>query len=142
MKSSESKYCQCIYFATNSLARKVEKMAIESWKPVSLSPSHAYLLIMVIEEPGLQPGNLADHLQLTPSTISRLIEKLEEKKLIVRITEGKITNVYPTSKAKQLFPQLKKCGQHFSKTFNKILGKNENSAILASIYSLASKLES
>ena len=140
MKSSESKYCQCLYFATNSLARKVEKMAIESWKPVSLSPSHAYLLMMAIEEPGLQPGNLADHLQLTPSTITRLVEKLEEKKLLVRITEGKIANVYPTSKAKKLLPQLEKCRQHFYETFNNILSKKERNEILANIYSIESKL--
>src|SRR5215207_3420539 len=84
MKSSESKFKNCLYFTSNALARKVEKMAIESWKPVGLSPSHGYLLMLVNQEPGLQPGSIADHLQLTPSTVTRLVEKLEEKKLVVR----------------------------------------------------------
>src|SRR6185312_10666430 len=102
MGTSDSRFCQCLYFSSNALARKVEKLAQESWKPVGLSPSHAYLLMIVIEDPGVQPGTLANELQLQPSTITRLIEKLEQKKLVVRVMEGKITNVYPTSKAKEL----------------------------------------
>src|SRR4249919_1819869 len=102
MKMSESKYSKCMYFSANALARKIEKMALESWKPVNLSPSHAYLLMAVIEEPGIQPGMLAKELQLQPSTITRLIEKLEEKRLVVRTTGGKSTNVYPTPKGKDL----------------------------------------
>jgi hypothetical protein len=63
MKTTDSKYSQCLYFTANSLARKIEKLAQESWSKVDLSPSHAYLLIMVIEEPGVQPV-------LLPSTYS------------------------------------------------------------------------
>ena len=82
MKTSESRYCSCIYFSSAAFARKIEKIAVESWKPVGLAPSHGYLLMNVIDEPGIQPGALADQLQLQPSTITRLIEKLEEKKMV------------------------------------------------------------
>src|SRR5215207_9703157 len=109
MKTSESKYCRCLYFTANALARKVEKLAQESWQKVDLSPSHAYLLMVVLEEPGVQPSFLSDHLQLQPSTVTRLIEKLEERKLVVRTAAGKITNVYPTPKAKTLYPKLRAC---------------------------------
>ena len=78
MKTSESKFCNCLYFTANALARKVEKLATESWKKVDMSPSHAYLLILVLEEPGMQAGQIAEQVQLTPSTITRLLEKLEE----------------------------------------------------------------
>ena len=109
MKTSDSKYCSCLYFTANALARKVEKIAIESWKKVDLSPSHAYLLMLSLEEPGIQAGQLAEQLQLTPSTVSRLLQKLETKKLIIRAAEGKQTNVYPTQKAKEMRPLLKEC---------------------------------
>lgn len=140
LKTSESKYHRCLYFTSGALARKVEKLAIESWKKVELSPSHAYLLMMVIEEPGLQPGCLAEHLQLTPSTITRLIEKLEEKKLVVRTTEGKITNVYPTPKAKELLPQFKSCVQEFYKSYSSILGKEESDRLVSNMSKVADKL--
>ncbi|RYY97204.1 MAG: MarR family transcriptional regulator, partial [Chitinophagaceae bacterium] len=94
MKSSCSRFAQCLYFMSGALARKVEKLAQESWAPVGLSPSHAYLLLATLDEPGIGPGALAGQLQLQPSTITRLMQKLEEKKLIVRTTEGKLTSVY------------------------------------------------
>ncbi|MBC7722658.1 MAG: MarR family transcriptional regulator [Pedobacter sp.] len=140
MKTSESKYCKCLYFTTNALARKVEKLALESWKPVDLSPSHAYLLMMVLEEPGLQPSCIANHLQLSPSTVTRLIEKLEEKNLVSRTTEGKSTKVYPTKIAKKLLPILQKCTDHFYTNYSNILGKDESSKLVTNMGLVADKL--
>lgn len=140
MKTSESIFCSCLYFTTNALARKVEKLATESWKKIGLSPSHAYLLKLVLEEPGMQAGQLAEQLQLTPSTITRLIEKLEEKKLVLRATEGKATNVFPTQKAKELKPQIKQCIDEFYEKYVKILGKEESRQLINKMHLVADKL--
>lgn len=140
MKTSDSKYAECLYFTSNALARKVEKMANECWKKVDLSPSHAYLLIAVLDEPGMQPGGLSDQLQLTPSTITRLIEKLEEKKLVIRTTEGKLTNVYPTPKAKELQPELKNCIVEFNTRYTAILGRDESARFVKNLTKVADKL--
>lgn len=142
MKTAESKYCQCLYFTTAALARKVEKLAQESWKPVHLPPSHAYLLMAVLEEPGIQPSLLAAHLQLQPSTVTRLMEKLEKRKLIVRTVEGKITNVYPTPKAKELYPKMKECMHHFYTCYAAILGSNESKELAQNMARVADKLTS
>lgn len=140
MKTSESKFCQCLYFTANSLARKVEKLAQESWSKVDLPPSHAYLLMLVIEEPGIQPSGLSDHLQLQPSTITRLIEKLEDKKLVVRTTEGKVTNVYPSPKGKELLPKLKECLSEFYTAYSTTLGKEESARLVQNMSKMADKL--
>lgn len=142
MKTSESRYNQCLYFSSAAFARKIEKIAVESWKPVGLAPSHGYLLINVVDEPGIQPGALADQLQLQPSTITRLIEKLEEKKLVVRTTEGKLTNVYPTPKAKELYSRLKECVADFYKSYSAVLGKDESCKLVQSMNKLADKIGS
>ena len=141
MKLSESKYSQCLYFTSNALARKVEKLAQQTWKKVNLSPSHAYLLMIALEEPGVTPTTLSEHLQLQPSTITRLIEKLEEKKLVVRTTEGKITNVYPTPKGKELQPKLNECMQEFFSRYSKILGKEESTKLAQTMARIADRLE-
>lgn len=140
MKAANSKYCQCMYFTSNALARKMEKLANESWQKVNLSASHAYLLMLVIEEPGIQPSALVEQLLLTPSTITRLIEKLEEKKLVVRTAEGKTTNVYPTPKAKKMLPDLNQCLEHFYQTYSSVLGKEESSKMAGNINKLIDKL--
>jgi DNA-binding MarR family transcriptional regulator len=141
MKTSCSKYAQCLYFATNALARKVEKLAQQSWKQVDLSPSHAYLLMAVLDEPGIQPGALANELQLQPSTITRLIEKLEEKKLAVRTTEGKIVNVYPTPKAKELSPKMKECMHRFYRDCAELLGTEESSQLVGLMSKFSDRLD-
>jgi len=140
MKSSNSRFNKCLYFSTNALARKVEKLAIENWKQIDLSPSHAYLLTVVLDLPGIQPGAIAEEMQLTPSTITRLIEKLEEKKLVIRTTEGKSTNVYPTPKGKELIPKMKICREEFTKTYTDILGAEESMRMVQNINKLTDKL--
>jgi len=141
VKTSQSRYCNCIYFSANALARKTEKLALESWKPVGLSPSHAYLLMIVIEEPGVQPGTIACQLQLTPSTVTRLIEKLEQKKLLIRVYEGKVTNVYPTPKGKGLLPLLKRCSANFQKSYSGILGVEESCRLITNMNKISDKLD-
>jgi MarR family transcriptional regulator, organic hydroperoxide resistance regulator len=130
-----------MYFVSNALARKIERLASEAWKKVNLSPSHAYLLMMVIEEPGFQPGALSSEMHLSPSTITRLIEKLEDKKLVIRTTEGKQTNVYPTPKGKELRPLLQKCLETFYTSYAGILGKEESAKLVQSMSKMADKLE-
>ncbi|TCJ18840.1 MarR family transcriptional regulator [Flaviaesturariibacter flavus] len=141
MKASNSKFAQCLYFMSGALARKVEKLAADSWKPVGLSPSHAYLLLAVLETPGIQPGALASQLQLQPSTITRLMQKLEEKKLIVRTTEGKLTNVYPTPKARELQPKMNTCMEVFYGHCDRLLNPQEAGRLLGTMGSLADRLD-
>ena len=141
MKTSCSRYARCLYFTSAALARKVEKLAIASWKKTSLSPSHAYLLLAVLEEPGIQPTALAEHLQLQPSTITRLLEKLEEKKLVIRTTEGRLTNVYPTPKAKELQPKMMACMKDFTEKYAAILGKEESHELVQTMAKIADKLD-
>ncbi len=130
-----------MYFVSNALARKIEKIAQESWDRVNLSPSHAYLLMLVLENPGIQPMALSEELHLSPSTITRLVEKLELKKLLIRIAEGKLTNVYPTPKAKELVPKLKHCVDGFYASYSSILGKEESAKLVQSMNRIADKLE-
>ena len=140
MRTSDSKYSKCLYFTANALARKIDKLAQESWNKINLSPSHAYLLMLAIEEPGIQPTAIAEHLQLQPSTITRLLEKLEDKKLLVRTAEGKATNVYPTPKGKELLPKMKECVNEFYSRYASILGKEESARLVQNIGKIADKL--
>jgi len=141
MKTSQSKYRQCLYFTSNAFARKMEKLASSYWKVVDLSPSHAYLLMLACDEPGVQPGRIAEELQLQPSTVTRLIEKLEEKKLVVRTVEGKITNVYPTPKAKELYPKLQQLSHQFIQKCGSVFGMQESLKLAGQISQGADKLE-
>lgn len=140
MKTSECRYGNCPYFLASTVARKIEKIALESWKETGLAPSHAYLLLLTMEEPGIHAGAIAQHLQLTPSTITRLIEKLEEKKLVTRVSEGKQTNVFPTQKAKDMKPLLRKCSETFHEKYQELLGKNDSKQFVQYMNRIADRI--
>jgi DNA-binding MarR family transcriptional regulator len=124
------------------LARKIDKLAGDAWKKVNLLlPVHAYLLMIVIDKPGVQPGMLSEELHLTPSTVTRLIEKLEDKKLGNKSYPGKNNRCFSTQKGKELAPKLKTCVQEFNTAYTDILGKEESEKLVRNMNKIADKLQ-
>ncbi len=141
MKSANSKFRYCLYFSSNALARKMERMAAGAWKPVGLSPSHGYVLLLALERPGIQPTEIAEQLLLSPSTITRLLEKLEQQKWVVRTMDGKITNVYPTPLARKRQPELEQCTRNFYTQYSSLLGEKASNELVGQMNKLTDKLE-
>lgn len=112
----------CLYFQTNNLARLLSRMADEAFKEVGLSPSHAFLLMKVNDEPGIQPSTLSEVLGLTPSTITRLIEKMEYQGYLKRESEGRATHVRPTNKCIAKESDLQEAWNSLRKNYTDILG--------------------
>lgn len=79
----------CLFFITTKIARELGKIADEAFHRTGLSPSHALLLYIVNHNGGIQQKEVGEILHLTPSTITRLIEKLERKGLLSKKIEGK-----------------------------------------------------
>ena len=64
-------------------------MAEEEFKHTGVSPTYAFLLMAVQEQPGITQKELGEALHVTPSTITRFIEKLVYKGLATTRSEGK-----------------------------------------------------
>ncbi len=101
-----TRFAACLLFSANALARAITNMSDEAFGGLGLTYSHAYLLWEIVESPGITPTVLSERLFLSPSTITRLIEKLEQKNLVIRQSEGKNTLVSPTESGKALHPQI------------------------------------
>lgn len=86
-----------IFFLTSAFARKLGNQAGEIFETIGLSSSHALLLHLVNENPEIQPSRLAEILHLKPSTITRLVQKLERRGLVEKQSEGRATKVVCTS---------------------------------------------
>ncbi len=132
MTKKDSKYCNCLYHSANAFSRVMTKLAESSFKSTGLAPSYAFLLMTVNEQPGMQPKDISCQLQLTPSTVTRLIEKLEYQGYLERKSVGRATQVFPTKKAADLKPELKKGWQNLYKAYSKVLGI-DNSRTLTSL---------
>ena len=141
MENRSSKYCGCLYYSANALARNITKVAEEAFSVTGLAPSHAFLVMIVNDQPGIHPKEISEAMMLTPSTITRLIEKLESKGLVERRSCGRATEVFPTAESKKLNKKIKSAWLELLERYSSVLGKNNAKRLSADVYEAALKLE-
>ena len=132
----------CLYFTANSLARVITRMAEEEFRKTGLSPSHAFLVMLVNDHPGIAQKELADNLQLAPSTVTRFIDSLVYKGYLTRKAEGKASKIYPTAESKNLQPTIEDAWSNLHMRYAKVLGLREGDALNAMIDAAYDKLSS
>ena len=138
--SASSRFGACLLFAANALARSVTAIGDGEFAKLGLSYSHAYLLSELGLDAGITPTYLSETLLLSPSTITRLIEKLESKGLARRETVGKHTMVYATEAGAALAPSVIDAWQTNWAKFTDKLGEDETIALTKQIFAAAERL--
>lgn len=138
---NESPFCSCLLYSANAFSRVIMRLAEKEFKPTGLPPSYAFLVMTVNNSPGILPTELSERLMLTPSTITRLIEKMEEQKLLERKISGKYTMVYPTKKSKALDVKLRTAWKEVYKKYSAALGEKESKSLTQKIYKSTKILE-
>lgn len=112
----------CLFFNTNVFSRQLLKLAESEFTPLKLSPAHASLLLLVFDTPGIGPKELSRLLQLTPSTITRFIDSLAKKKLVLRKAMGKSVCVFPTEKSKDMQSSIALAYKNLYLRYSQVLG--------------------
>jgi len=141
MEKCQSKYCGCLYYSANALARIITKLADDAFSFTGLSSSYVFLLMTVNDKPGIQPTEISQQMHLTPSTVTRLIEKMEHKNLLERKQVGRTTEVYPTETSLALNPTFKEAWKKFGETYADLIGKEEGIQLTNQISTAIAKLE-
>jgi MarR family transcriptional regulator, organic hydroperoxide resistance regulator len=125
IKAADGPFTNSLYFTAGALARTVEKLAIECWKPTGLSPSLGHLLFYLIHYANVTgPTIIARNLRLSPSTVTRLLGKLEKKALVYRFEYDRTRMVRATPEAWQLEPLITECEFAFRKRCIALLGES------------------
>jgi DNA-binding MarR family transcriptional regulator len=133
MSVNHSKYCDCLYYSCNALSRVLTKMADEAFSTTGLSSSYAFLLMIVNDKPGVQPKEISEQMQLTPSTVTRLVERMEFRGYLTRTQVGRSTEVYPTQLSQELNPTIKTAWKSLFERYSNLIGKEESQALTAKI---------
>ncbi len=118
---------RCVYFNTNKLARRVNKLWNEAYAELGLAPAHAYLLRLVLAHPGISQKAIADELGLDKSTVTRFVDKMEAEHYLERQLnpEQKSPKIRATLKAKKIEKQLNLIGDRLYQKMQKLLAAED-----------------
>lgn len=134
---SVTKYSACLLFSANALARAITAIGDEEFGRFGMCYSHAYMLCEVVAQPGITPSELSETLYLTPSTITRLVEKLEQKHLVCRESEGKKTLIYPTPEGEALQPEIAAAWGRVGTRYSQAIGETNVCQLTQQVFSAA-----
>lgn len=95
----------CLYFNTVALARQLERVWTEAFKPFDLTPAQAFTLRATLNRPAMLQSELAETLQIARATATRAIDGLEKRGLLVRRPtkrDKRECEIHPTEDAVKL----------------------------------------
>ncbi len=131
----------CLYFTANSLARSVTRIAEESFGRLGLAPSHAFLVSLVVETPGMSQKALAEQLHLAPSTVSRFVDALARRGLVEKRGQGRSSLVWPTTEGEALSPAIQAAWKDIYHRYSAVLGEAEGQALTRAAAEACAKLD-
>ncbi len=135
---------ECLYFNSNALARTVARIWAEAYKPLDLSPPHAFMLRVILAKPGLMPRELAEELTLSRSTVTRFLDSLERRDFLVRkmtTQDGREVQIYPTDQAIAIHKELDQTGKKLSMLMSELIGQEDLSITITNLRKFQKILE-
>ena len=84
---------------------------LDQWASLGLTITQLRVLFVLRGEPGLSAGTLAERLDVTPSTLTRIMDRLNRSQMIERMPDGedrRCVNHYLTSRGAGLVAELER----------------------------------
>lgn len=134
-------FAESLFFSSNALNRQLNAMADNAFRELGLTSSYVFLLMLVNDQPGIQPMELSKKLQLTPSTITRLVEKMEYRGYLKRRSEGRSTHIELTEEGIAIQPKLKQAWENLQKKYTSILGERYTEVLSEMIYKASEQIK-
>ncbi|MCB1306258.1 MAG: MarR family transcriptional regulator [Leptospiraceae bacterium] len=113
----------CLFFSTAALSRRLTEFAEEEFSKIGLAPSHGFVLLLSLKDPGIQPSEIARQLSFKPSTITRFLDRLERDGLIERKSQGRSARIMPTNRAKSMEAAIRSAWKALYVRYSELLGK-------------------
>ncbi len=100
-------------------------MAEESFRPTGLSPSHAFIVMLVNDDSGIGPKKLCEALNLAPSTVTRFVDTLIHRGYATKQMTGKTTAITLTRAGEELLTTIEAAWKNLYERYSDILGEQK-----------------
>lgn len=121
------------------IARALDSISNIEFKELELTKGQYLYLVRICENPGIIQEKLAEMIKVDRTTAARAIQKLELQGLIEKKNDGvnkKNKGLFPTEKGEQIYPFLKREGDHSNQVALSGLSAEE----IETVYSLLQKI--
>ncbi len=140
MPSNSPAFSDCLYYSSGALARVMNKLAEEAFAPLNLAPSYAFLLMAITRQPGIQVGEVGRQLMLQPSTLTRLVDKMERSGFLRRVNSGRFVELFPTEKCRLMEGQLANSWEQLKTSYSEVLGQQTSAKLARLLYDAREQL--
>jgi DNA-binding MarR family transcriptional regulator len=121
------------------IARALDSISNIEFKELELTKGQYLYLVRICENPGIIQEKLAEMIKVDRTTAARAIQKLEQQGLIEKKNDGinkKNKGLFPTNKGEQIYPFLKREGDHSNQVALSGLTSDE----IETVFSLLQKI--
>ncbi|MDZ7717544.1 MAG: MarR family transcriptional regulator [Balneolaceae bacterium] len=111
-----------MHSAANLFSREITRHFDSYFEEFDLATSYAELLLILQDRVELSQNDLAEEMNLAPSTITRFVNKLVKKDLVEKKKVGRTAMITLSRKGQGISPALKKSFENAVKDLKSTLG--------------------
>ncbi len=116
--------------------QKVDRATVDLMRQWDLSVAQFDVLAQVGNAEGLTQQQLADRLLVTKGNVCQLLDRMEERGLLIRQQEGRANHLYLTEKGKEIRTEALPAQERMIESIFKELPHARQAALLASLRQL------
>lgn len=102
MNTDESILTKCLFFTSNRLSNILRKKAEAAFKDLGIGVPYVYMLVVVNQYDGITQSELAEKLDIAPSTCTRFVERLVKEGILRKEFEWKTAHIFLTEEGKKV----------------------------------------
>lgn len=126
------------------IARALDSISNIEFKELELTKGQYLYLVRICENPGIIQEKLAEMIKVDRTTAARAIQKLEQQGLIEKKNDGvnkKNKGLFPTDKGEQIYPFLKREGDHSNQVALSGLSSDEIEIVFSLLQKIRKNVE-